>query len=128
VEAAVSISSPDFTHSANLRQSELTPPAPRAQNATTAEFCADSLGRSISPAWSGGFVEQQDVERIARVALKELGVIGADMKVGPVQGQPGNWRIDIGGTRGAHLKIKCGQGSSPQWVREQIFEQYLGQS
>jgi hypothetical protein len=69
-------------------------------------------------------VEQQDVERIARVALKELGVPGLDVTISP-DGQPGHWRIDV---RGSHqgpsqLKIKCGQGSSAQWVRDQIFDQ-----
>ena len=70
-------------------------------------------------------MEQQDVERIARAALKELGVVGVEMAVVPVVGQPGHWRIDIRGSQG--LKIKCGQGSSAQWVRDQIFEQYLAQ-
>lgn len=72
-------------------------------------------------------MEQQDVERIARAAMKELGVHGAALTIS--QGaQPGLWRIDIQGSHGpSHLKIKCGQGSSAQWVRAQIFEQYLAQ-
>lgn len=70
-------------------------------------------------------MEQQDVERIARATLKELGVIGVEMSVAPVEGQPDAWRIDLRGSRA--LKIKCGRGSSPQWVRDQIFEQYLAQ-
>lgn len=70
-------------------------------------------------------MEQHDVERIARATLKELGVVGVEMAVVPVEGQPGHWRIDIRGSQG--LKIKCGQGSSAQWVRDQIFEQYLAQ-
>jgi hypothetical protein len=44
-------------------------------------------------------------------------------------GQPGHWRIDIQGGHGpGRLKIRCGEGSSAQWVRDQIFEQYLAQS
>jgi hypothetical protein len=70
-------------------------------------------------------VEQQDVERIARAALKELGV-GAELVVAPLEGHPDRWRIDIPGTRG--LTIKGGQGTTPQWVRQQIFEQYLAQN
>ena len=70
-------------------------------------------------------MDQQDVERIARAALKELGVFGVEPVVAPIAGQPGCWRIDIRGSQG--LKIKCGEGSSAQWVREQIFEQYLAQ-
>jgi hypothetical protein len=71
-------------------------------------------------------VEQDDVERIARVTLKELGVSKAELTIAPVQGKPGMWRIDIRGNANgpATLNIKCGPGSSPQWVREQIFTQY----
>jgi hypothetical protein len=73
----------------------------------------------------GGTLEQQDVERIARAAMKELGAHGAVLTIRQ-EAQPGHWRIDIQGGHGPdHLKIKCGQGSSAQWVREQIFEQYL---
>jgi len=71
------------------------------------------------------FLEQQDVERIARAAMKELGAHGAVLTINP-DGQAGRWRIDIRGGHGPdHIKIKCGQGSSAQWVRDQIFEQYL---
>lgn len=72
-------------------------------------------------------MEQHDVERIARIALKELGVIGAVITAIPSD-HPGEWHIDIQGTHGpARLKIRCGQGSSAQWVRDQIFEQYHAQ-
>ena len=67
-------------------------------------------------------MEQQDVERIARATLKELGMPRAELTIAPVTGQPGHWRIDIQGRPDA-LKIRCGQGSSAQWVRDQIFEQ-----
>ena len=71
-------------------------------------------------------MEQHDVERIARAALKELGVMKTDLKIGPVDGQSGVWRIDIPGNLNGPgtLKIKCGPGTTPQWVREQIFNQY----
>jgi hypothetical protein len=69
-------------------------------------------------------VEQHDVERIARATLRELGVVGADLKVVPEEGHPGQWRIDVRGAPGpSRLKVKCGQGSTAQWVRNQIFEQ-----
>jgi len=70
-------------------------------------------------------LEQHDVERIAQATMKELGVFGAVLTIS--QGaQAGHWRIDIRGGHGPdHLKIRCGQGSSPQWVRDQIFEQFL---
>jgi hypothetical protein len=67
-------------------------------------------------------LEQQDVERIVRGALKELGVTAGTVHV--VQdGQSGNWTIDCGGPK--TLKLRCSSGTTPQWVREQIFDQYL---
>lgn len=71
-------------------------------------------------------MDRQDVERIARATLKELGLPKADLTIAQVEGQPGQWRIDIHGNRQGPgtLRIKCGEGSSPQWVRSQIFDQY----
>ena len=66
-------------------------------------------------------LEQQDVERIARAALKELGVTLSTLTVQP--DKPGVWRIDFGGDHA--LRITCGEGSTPQWVRNQIFDQFL---
>ena len=68
-------------------------------------------------------MDQQDVERIARAALKDLGVPKAELTIAPIAGKPGYWNIRIRG-HGESLKIRCGQGSSPQWVRDQIFDQY----
>jgi hypothetical protein len=72
-------------------------------------------------------VEQPDVERIARATLKELGISGAQLLVRPVEGQPGQWRMDIDGVPGTAvaLRVTWGQGSTPQSIRAQIFEQYL---
>lgn len=67
-------------------------------------------------------LERQDLERIARGALKELGVTLSTLTVQP-EAQPGVWRIDFGGER--TLRITCGEGSTPQWVRNQIFDQFL---
>jgi hypothetical protein len=75
----------------------------------------------------GGSVDQHDVERIARATLRELGVVGAVLTIAP-DTQPGQWRIDIKGAHGPErLKIKCGEGTTAQWVRQQIFEQYTAQ-
>lgn len=73
-------------------------------------------------------MEQIDLERIARATLRELGVPRADLNVAPVEGQPGQWRIDIRGVRNGPntLKIRCSKGTTAQWVREQIFNQYTG--
>jgi hypothetical protein len=74
-------------------------------------------------------LERQDVERIARAALKELGVSRPDRTVVLPDDQPGHWRIDYEGAMGTgRITIKCGQGTTPQWVREQIFQQYLMQN
>lgn len=74
-------------------------------------------------------MEQQDVERIARMALKELGVSAPDRATVTPEGSPGSWRIEYEGHFGpSHIRIKCGQGTTPQWVREQIFAQYLAQN
>jgi len=95
---------------------------------TAARLVAQNALSGHNQAARRGDVDQQDVERIARSTLKELGVFGAVLTIA-VDGQPGHWRIDIQGGHGpGRLKIKCGQGSSPQWVRNQIFEQYLAQS
>ena len=71
-------------------------------------------------------MEQHDVERIARATLRELGLATPDLTITQVTGQPGVWRIDIrdalhGPTT---LKVKCGLGSTAQWVRAQIFDQF----
>ena len=74
-------------------------------------------------------LEQQDLERIARAALRELGLSNVNITVAPIAERPGQWRIDFAGAHGpTRLNIKCGAGSSPQWVRDQIFEQYLAQN
>ena len=70
-------------------------------------------------------MDQQDIERIARIAIKELGESSARMTIAPVAGQPGQGRIDLHNpSRGpGTLKIKCSEGTTAQWVREQIFDQ-----
>ena len=69
-------------------------------------------------------VQQQDVERIARAALKELGVASPNVTV--TEGPQGQFRVAIPG--GHQLTVRCGQGSTPQWVRTQIVDQYLAQN
>ena len=73
-------------------------------------------------------MEQHDLERIARATLKELGVTRPDVRIAAVEGASGQWRIEIRGARSgpSELKIRCGQGTTPQWVREQIFNQFTG--
>jgi hypothetical protein len=74
-------------------------------------------------------VERQDVERIARTALRELGVEGPERAVVMEDDQPGHWRIEFDGAHGrTRLRVKGGPGTTPQWMREQIFKQYLAQT
>jgi hypothetical protein len=72
-------------------------------------------------------VTQADIERIAQVALRELGVPDAVVTV-TCDARPGEWRVEIQGGRGPeHLRVRCGAGSTAQWVRQQIVEQYTAQ-
>jgi hypothetical protein len=71
-------------------------------------------------------MNRDDVERIARSALKDLGVDASALSVRPVEAQPGQWRIEIR-AGSAPLVITCGPGSSAQWVRDQVREKYLAQ-
>ncbi len=71
-------------------------------------------------------MNQIDVERIAQAALRELGVVGALITV--TSAARGEWHVDIqGSAEPQRLRIRCGQGSTAQWVRQQIFDQYTGQ-
>jgi hypothetical protein len=66
-------------------------------------------------------LDQHELERIARKALKELGASAATLSVQPAE-QPGVWRIQFDDRS---LNIRCGEGSTAQWVRTQIFDQFL---
>jgi hypothetical protein len=67
-------------------------------------------------------LDHAEVERIARKALNELGVNASTVTVVEPTSQSGVWRIDVGDRS---LKIRCGEGSTAQWVRTQIFDQFL---
>ena len=71
-------------------------------------------------------MDRQDVERIARAALKELGLPKPDLTIEQVDGAPGQWKIGILGNRQGPdmLKIRCSEGTTAQWVRTQIIDQY----
>ena len=72
----------------------------------------------------GDRVTQADVERIAHATLRELGEVGAVVTV-TSESRPGEWRVDIRGGKGPEsLRVRCGAGSTAQWVRQQIFDQY----
>jgi hypothetical protein len=69
---------------------------------------------------------RDDVERIARAALKDMGATFSELRVTAVEGRSDQWRIEARGA-GTPILITCGRGSSPQWVRQQICEKYLAQ-
>lgn len=66
-------------------------------------------------------MDQQDLERITRDTLRELGVTASAVSVVPA-GDPGVWRVEFDGRA---LRITCGRGSTAQWVRQQLFDQLL---
>jgi hypothetical protein len=68
-------------------------------------------------------VEQPDLERIARLALRELGADTGNVTVARDR-QEDRWRITVGGHTPTTLVIRAGRGTTPQFVREQIFEQF----
>jgi hypothetical protein len=68
-------------------------------------------------------VTQQDLERIGRAVLKELGLGDAALAFEPAP-QPGRWRLLVSGRPA--LIIRCGPGSTAQFVRSQIFDQLRG--
>jgi len=71
------------------------------------------------------FVKLQDVERIARGALRDLGVSDATISVTAHEAQPDTWCIEVTGRQGpTMLTIRGGAGSSPQWIREQVLNQF----
>jgi uncharacterized membrane protein len=70
-------------------------------------------------------MQAQDLERIARVALRELGVGDAPVRI-TLDPASDRWRIEVGGSDPHTLSIRAGSGTTPQFVREQIFNQFAG--
>jgi hypothetical protein len=68
-------------------------------------------------------MELQDVERIARHALRDLGAPEGALHVMP-ETQPDRWRIVLEGAIPLTMNIRAGRGTSAQHVRDQIFEQF----
>jgi hypothetical protein len=89
------------------------------------EFRHSAISRISAIIQSASSMDQQrqELERLARAALKELGAQVTAVHASPAANQPGVWEIDFGGPR--PLRLKYGEGSSAQWVRDQIFDQYL---
>jgi hypothetical protein len=70
-------------------------------------------------------MQMQDLERIAKTALRELGAGDPPLTV-TADGQPDRWRVSVGGSDPATLTIRAGSGTTANHVREQIFNQFSG--
>ena len=70
-------------------------------------------------------MDAQDLERIAKHALRELGAGDVPLTVTPTS-QADRWRVEVGGSEQMTLTIRAGAGTSPQFIRDQIFEQFSG--
>jgi len=70
-------------------------------------------------------MEPQDLERIAKTALRELGAGDPPLTI-TADGQPDRWRLEVGGNAPATLTIRAGSGTTPNHVREQIMTQFSG--
>ncbi len=68
-------------------------------------------------------MHMQEIERIAKIALRELGAGDPPLKI-EHDSQADRWRIDVGGNDPMTLTVRAGSGTTPQFVREQIFNQF----
>jgi len=68
-------------------------------------------------------MDSQDLERIAKHALRELGEGDVPLTVTQAS-QPDRWRVQVGGSVQTTFVIRAGVGTTPQFVRDQIFEQF----
>jgi DNA-directed RNA polymerase subunit RPC12/RpoP len=71
-------------------------------------------------------MEPNDLERIAKVALRELGAGNPPLTITPAENERDCWRVLVGGHDGMTLKIRAGAGTTANYVREQIFAQFSG--
>ena len=70
-------------------------------------------------------MQSTDLERIAALALRELGAGDVPLTI-TREDTSDRWRIDIGGSVQTTLVIRAGSGTTPQHVRTQIFDQFSG--
>jgi hypothetical protein len=72
-------------------------------------------------------MDTRELERIARIVLRELGAGDPPVTVSP-DPQPDRWRIDVGGQNPVTLTVRAGAGTTTQYIREQIFTQFAGRN
>jgi hypothetical protein len=66
----------------------------------------------------------EDLERIARLALRELGAGDVSLTI-TATGQPDHWKLHVGGSAPSTLLIRAGSGTTPQFIREQVVTQFV---
>lgn len=71
-------------------------------------------------------MDPKDLERIAKVVLRELGAGDPPLTISAADDAPDCWRIAIGGPDPLTLTVRAGAGTSAGHVREQIFAQFSG--
>ena len=69
-------------------------------------------------------MDSRDLERIAKAALRELGAGDPPLAITTADGDHDCWRIAVGGQDPLTLTVRAGPGTTPQFVREQIFAQF----
>ena len=70
-------------------------------------------------------MQAAELDRIAKHALRELGAGDVPLVV-TAESQPDRWRVQIGGSMQMTMSIRAGAGTRPQFIRDQIFEQFSG--
>jgi hypothetical protein len=70
-------------------------------------------------------MQPQDLERIAKKVLRELGVGDPPLTI-TADAVPDRWRLSVGGSSPATLTIRAGDGTTANHIREQIFNQFSG--
>ena len=68
-------------------------------------------------------MQPPDLERIARKALRELGVGDPPLTI-TADNLPDRWHLDIGGSAPTRLTVRAGDGTTANHIREQIFAQF----
>ena len=70
-------------------------------------------------------MQPPDLERIAKLALRELGIGDPPLTI-TADAHPDRWRLSIGGSAPATITIRAGSGTTANHIREQIFNQFSG--
>lgn len=67
-------------------------------------------------------MQPQDIERIVKLALRELGA--GDVPVTIAEKSPDSFEVMLGGAAPITLVVRAGTGTTSQFVRQQVFDQF----